>query len=187
MQDQWYASANAKQWAMGILNEGNMLVNISKEFEKFFDLSDLLPRRDELDKLRILQFTNETFFVIALNKLIKWLDRIDNAEATRIVNEFEAKFTLYKNVRNMREHDVEYYFGEGDKQKEFIVQDRSKRFAADASSTIILDGEYLIGGMLDVNKVIKYVTENIDAINGLEHKFMQKIVESGELLDPPDS
>ena len=112
MQDQWYASANAKQWAMGILNEGNMLVNISKEFEKFFDLSDLLPRRDELDKLRILQFTNETFFVIALNKLIKWLDRIDNAEATRIVNEFEAKFTLYKNVRNMREHDVEYYFGE---------------------------------------------------------------------------
>ena len=187
MQDQWYASANAKQWALGVLNEGNMLIDIlKKQLEELDSPDGFRLSREEFDKLRILQSTHETFFVIAINKLTRWLKVIDDTQANRIVNEFEAKFPLYKNIRHMREHDVEYYFGKGNKQKEFIVEDRSKGFSSDGSSTIVLGNEYLIGGMLDVGKVIKYVSENIDAINGLENKFMQKIYESGELLERPD-
>jgi len=188
IEDQLYASMNAKQWAVGVLNEGNMLADIlKKQLEELVDPDVFRLRRDEFDKLLILQRTHETFFVIAINKLIKWLNVIDDAEASRIVNEFEAKFPLYKNIRHMREHDVEYYLGEGNKQKEFIVKVHNGNVVVDGSSTIASESEYLIGGMLDVNKVIKYVSENIDAINGLENKFMQKINESGELLGPPGS
>jgi len=189
MQDKWFAIHNAHQWAKGILIEGNLLIAILKETHATHNNMgkgiNFLKTKTILDELRTKSFINEHFFVISINKFISWLKRVDDPNSTQIITEFEGLFPFHKDIRNMREHDVEYFDGSGNKQNRFVVKDKTHSFVCDGSSTIIIGESYLIGGRIDVIKVLHFIETKIDIIKSIENKYMEQLSNQKPRRKPP--
>jgi len=104
---------------------------------------------DAMDIERVEQY----FFVIAVNKAREWLNEASNLvpEIRAAATTFEAKTPFAKEVRNMREHEIDYFKSKGHAQENFVRSvGPSGAIAADASSSIVDEGAYLIGGRLNV-------------------------------------
>lgn len=82
-------------------------------------------------------------------------------------DEIKAKFPAIRDIRNMQAHDIDYYKNRGNKQKEFIKENEEESFIVDATSTIITNSGYLIGGRIDVIEVLEY-------FSGIENKILDK-------------
>ncbi|MFM0399679.1 hypothetical protein PQR37_34420 [Paraburkholderia nemoris] len=100
----------------------------------------------------------EHFFVIASMKLKDWCDVLQAlhppfAETCQII--FEVVTEDVKDVRDMREHDDEYLQGNGRHKQRYTYS--TDRFSADASSTVVDEGRYLIGGRVHVESIVAAV------------------------------
>jgi len=103
----------------------------------------------------------EHFFVIALGKAMDWLSELKQlkpATAPRI-DAFLQSLPHAVDVRNMREHDIEYFKGKGRNQERFMHSHTDSTGQvlgeADASSTAVYGDEYMIGGRLNVRRTIE--------------------------------
>lgn len=67
------------------------------------------------------------------------------------------KFSEITDLRNMAEHEIDYYNGNGNKQEKYINIETK----LSASETGILDGDYLIGGRLKLTD-LKFTFEKIN-------------------------
>lgn len=175
----WYAVANAKQWLKAVVVQGSRLLDTQAQameiidklhgnLKSFQDAMDI--ERDATDIERMEQY----FFIIAVNKAREWLN-----EAASLVPElhslaiaFEAKTPFAKEVRNMREHEIDYFKNRGHAQDNFVRSvGPPGRIAADASASIIREGAYFIGGRLNVqvamaeaNRSYPKVKERLDTL-----------------------
>ena len=107
-----------------------------------------------------LSSTYEHFFVIAVAKSLEWAGELEEFDTDKfpIYRTYKENLPDARLVRNMREHDVAYLKGEGQKQKEFVteidINNGSTTASVDGISTIICNEGYLIAGRLNVQDTI---------------------------------
>jgi hypothetical protein len=145
--------ANSRQWLDAVLMQG----------ERCVTAVNLLRSADGIEQFRHasnMMRIEEHFFVIALGKAMEWL-----AELAKQSDEFRPEIEGYlaqmphaRDVRNMREHDIAYFKGEGNRHSRFVHQhtdsDGHVLAISDATSTAVFGEQYLIGGRLDLNIVV---------------------------------
>ncbi len=131
----------AKYWLLAMLNQ----------FEK---MKSLVSKMDKHQQLKI----EEHFFAIALKHSIDWLKeteryneniRNESKQYRKLINE-----TLAIRIRNMREHYIEYFRGKNNSNKITRMEVNGMTLEMDASSTIVIDDKYLLGG-LDIIPILK--------------------------------
>lgn len=123
---------------------------------------------DELkDQIRI----SEHYLIIALHQSLDWIDKISiypSTQANKFIsffNEINEKFPGINDVRNMKEHLIEYVEGEGRKQKKFVTELDNGNTVLDASSTIRNGNNYFVGSHIEVNKVLTHFKELFEELN----------------------
>jgi len=120
------------------------------------------PRDPSFDDLRDWTHTEEHFFVIALGKAMDWLSELKSHDPSlqQPIEDFFRRIPTARDVRNMHEHDNEYFRGKGRKQSSFHQNVRGRpNISADATATIILGSDYLIGGRLNVKEAMTAAEE----------------------------
>ncbi|WP_347861533.1 hypothetical protein U0355_12955 [Salimicrobium sp. PL1-032A] len=68
-----------------------------------------------------------------------------------MLEQLDEKILYIRELRNMREHEIEYYKDEGYKQEKFVRVFGMN--ASDATSTIVTNGNYYVGGRISVQEV----------------------------------
>ncbi len=144
-----YTMLQVATWIRGTILQGERVLAIQS--------SQSSARRFD----RTATVIEEEFFVLSARKLVLW---VDEAERQQLIpaNTFEQLRELKSiivDVRNMREHADEYIVHKkGRKQSEFHFAPKDSSggvaYSSDATATMILDGNYLIGGRLSVQAVL---------------------------------
>jgi hypothetical protein len=98
------------------------------------------------------KFRNEHYFLICVANALKWCEALTVHEPalSTSVDAFKASLPTAKELRNMREHDLEHQSGGGHHQRTYSHVNAD--IVADGSSTVHVNGQYLIGNRLDVGK-----------------------------------
>ena len=151
-----FIKTNAKQWVNAIVKQGRRLLS-TKATQPQIVSSDQ-SSYDFRDWIR----TEEHFFIIAVGKAIDWLEELKSVDASiqLPIEDFFKKLPNARDMRNMREHDNEYLRGNGHKQTKFHQEVKVKgvsgggSISADATATVIIGNNYLLGGRLNVQETI---------------------------------
>jgi len=153
------AEANSKQWLEAVLMQGERCV---------FALNTLRSRLDptELRHASNTMRVEEHFFVIALGKAMDWLSELARLQTASqpVIEHYLSQLPHARDVRNMREHDIEYFKGNGRRQPHFVHEHTDAAgqvlAQADGSSTVVFGDQYLIGGRLDLTTVLR-ISKNL--------------------------
>lgn len=116
------------------------------------DLIKLEEATEEFERwnYNVLRINDDNFLRIAINNSLNWLKEFNKyVEETNKICEELQKETKIKDLRNMTEHEVEYYYKEGHFQNRYI----DKETNLSAFQTGVTDDDYLIGGRLS----LKYI------------------------------
>lgn len=137
------------QWIAAIEFQGLRLLKINKINSSLHSINRKLSNQQRVE---------EHFFIISVNKAIEWLEQTVKIypQFSDCLKKFENELPNIKELRNMREHDIEYLSWNWRKQENFHkkVEDVSLSISADATSAIIFPDKYLIGWRLNVQKTI---------------------------------
>jgi len=119
------------------------------------NVSELVRFNEAMEVERFEQY----FFVIAVNKAREWLSESSKVlpEVKPIAKKYNDILPDVKDLRDMREHEIQYFKKKGWKQDEFVRQRGST--AADATGTFIDEGNYVIGNRLIVQQAVKIAEE----------------------------
>lgn len=170
--DRWLALNTAKLWLRGIIVQGERVLAVQVRIEQQATSAEFSQTMQEQirsvqNRIRAMQerVIEEHFFVISVNKTINWLKEVSKLEPLLQANveRFLDQVPSAKEVRNMREHDIEYFKGEGFRQEEFQktidVNQQEDAGRIDATATIICNEGYLIGGRLNVEQAMAAAQE----------------------------
>jgi hypothetical protein len=157
-----FIKSNAEQWVGAIVKQGHRLLN-TKTTQSPMEL-DQKKSAEPIEDLKNWVRTEEHFFIIAVGKAMDWLEELKSANTSDLlhIDDFFKKLPNAREMRNMREHDNEYLRGKGHKQKNFHQEVKVKvkgisgggRISADATATVIIGNDYLLGGRLNVQETI---------------------------------
>lgn len=149
-------------WTQGIIVQST---RVKAAHERFMQhLESHLDRRFKILSVQ----TEQHLFVIAANQFFKYrrwvgeLDLVDN----QIFCEIDAFGRDVDVLRDMKEHVVEYFKGEGRRPHDFVfseeqsVEKWGESVIADASATMMSGNSYRIGNRLDVF-ALAAVAENV--------------------------
>lgn len=155
---------NSKQWLKAVIFQGMRLLERSDETWNI--LTEMHPEDTYNESMNQLKTFNEAmelvkieeyFFIVSANKARVWLEESGKVhpEIQPYADQFKAHVPYIKEVRNMREHEIEYFNNNGRQQKNFVRDvGPPGRARADATSTFIDGKKYLIGGRLNVQIAI---------------------------------
>lgn len=130
-------------WTKGVLEQINRIKIDCLNMEKSQDYA----KKWEYNVLRI---NDDHFLKISINNAVVWLEELNKyVKETKYIYEELSNIQEIKDLRNMAEHEISYYRGNGHKQDKYLC----KEINLTASETGILDGEYLIGGRLSLSCV----------------------------------
>jgi len=179
MLNTWYCIANAKQWTRAVVFQGRRLLRTSESNAAGFvrscetdDFRRIQARHAELQEAMEVERIEQYFFVIAVNKAREWLNESADAlpELQPIAKDFKDALPDVKDLRDMREHEIDYFKNEGRKQSEFVR--RHRYTAADATGTIVDEDSYFIGNRLSVQQAIAVAEQAyqavVQALQGIE-------------------
>lgn len=109
---------------------------------------------------QVQRMADDHFFKIALKKLYEWLVEFDKYvdEIEDTLNKLKLLYNI-KLLRNVSEHEVDYYKGNGNKKREFINTEYNQSIIR----TLIIDGVYYIGGKININE-LKLILEELQEI-----------------------
>ena len=172
--DKFFLLSNVELWLMGVIHQGNRLLSIDIGTLTHGQTDHSFEAIFEMNSIRLIE---EYFFIISVNKALEWLKESKKyvKGMKEIADKFENEIPYIKEVRNMREHEIEYFKGKGRKQKNFVRSvDGSRAIVSDATSTIVNEDEYLIGGRLNVQKAISVAKEIYPEVNRLLKNEMLK-------------
>lgn len=191
---QWMFVYNSMLWIKGALFQGNRLLSASEQSNNFNlkiseNHQDFYTFHKESMELQEICRYEEDFFTLSLYNSIFFLSKAANTltgfrEFYDEIENVNGNGQI-KDVRDMRVHVDEYLKGKGGKNKDnarFIYESREEQFpvapsaqhlfAADATSTIVIDGEYLIGGRINVNKTLAALEKLLPDIVKLCRKYL---------------
>lgn len=141
-----------RNWLHAIFIQGERV------FRNYSD-REISNRSESAELLRIMDFPDQHFFLIAANKCLEYIAQAVNRKLVDnkcFIPMWTATGKSLKRVRDMREHDVEYLIKRvGKKQSDFVRCLPGCLGVVDASSTIVADGKYLIAGLVDVAAVME--------------------------------
>lgn len=132
---------------------------------------------------QVQRIADEHFLKIALKKLYEWLVEFDKYvdEIEDTLNKLKSLYNI-KLLRNVSEHEVDYYKENGNKQKEFINTEYNQSIIR----PLIIDGVYYIGGKININE-LKSILEELQEIlnkNNFTIKF-EAIAVLDDLMKEP--
>lgn len=139
-EERFMAFTGLIQWTQGVITQSKRVVAATNELIEYIDSPD-----SHIEALYAAH-CEEHYFVIAAYKLIEYREWVkslalcSNVEFSEI-DSFSRQDM--KDLRNMREHIVEYFRGDGNEKTRWIVE--TPEYKADASSCI----GTMIGGRLD--------------------------------------
>jgi hypothetical protein len=154
---EWYFLNSAKIWLQGVIYQGNRLLENRQKMQNAMQsiTQETLMKHQDFLEYNDLRIVDEHFFVTSVSKAIDWLKEVKKfkPELLSDIDMFIHSLPEVKDLRNMREHDVDYFKGKGIAQDRFIktLTDTS----VDASASFSDDNGYLIGGRLNVQQAMK--------------------------------
>jgi len=114
---EWYFLNNAKIWLRGIVHQGQQLLDNQQQMLNAMQAitSETLMKHQDYLVFKDLRIFEEHFFVISVSKAIDWLKEVKNfkPELSSDIDMFVHGLPEVKDLRNMREHDVDYFKGKG--------------------------------------------------------------------------
>ncbi|MCU6798265.1 hypothetical protein OB236_39670 [Paenibacillus sp. WQ 127069] len=155
-----FALDNARRWCKAVTVESDRILELNTEiislFQKMRDFTSFNSNdRQRMDHTSDMSRLEEYYFVIALNKALEWLIecKLYFNEMQDIINRINIELPYIREARNMREHEIEYYKNKGRKQEDFVRPLGAEgQSIADATSTIVNEEGYFVGGRLSVQK-----------------------------------
>lgn len=157
----WFVLATARNWTAAVVNQGNRVLSLQEsstpplDSDSFFEWT----RNRQLNP----DFTHveDHLFVTTVHKAVEWLGEAHKRNL--LEPELTASFILAadqsKLVRDIREHFLKYLNGGGwDRDKNEVVIDVNNggtKAKIDASSVIVTDEGRLIGGRINVQRLMK--------------------------------
>lgn len=174
--EDWFALDCARLWVWSIMFQGDRLLNAQDVLNSPHALGSagMQQFREQMDR-RLME---EQFFLDAVGKALRWIKvaKRQDLSLSEAVDRFLQQLPEAGEVRNMREHDDEYLEGNGNKQADFVktttVGGQQISATVDASSTIVWDGNYLIGGRLNVQNAIDAAHALLPCIEKASNKHM---------------
>lgn len=107
-------------------------------------------------KNQVQRMADDHFLRISLKKLYEWLVELGNyAEGFEDLFKKIKLLNDIKLLRNVSEHEVEYYKKNGHNQKMFLKDDYNQSIIR----PLIIDGVYYIGGMININELKSILKE----------------------------
>jgi len=144
---------NCVDFLQGTIFQGNRLLDsIKSRRDSFFNLTKL----------------EEEFFVFALDRTIFYMKMIKNIpEIVNILKKIDNTIGLeaIKDIRDMRTHVDEYKKGKGRVKERFFATPENtppllkNKPSIDATSSIMINDWYLIGGRVDFYKTMEVLQE----------------------------
>ena len=118
--DTWFKLQNAKQWLFAVELQGGRLLRLQEDIEKGSWGANII-NDSNWQMVMMTRPTEEHFFVISVNKAAHWLLECEKHQLVPrgCTKPFRKTVELSTQVRNMREHDTEYFNGQGYKQASF--------------------------------------------------------------------
>lgn len=147
---------NVRRWVKGLIQEGIQVLEWSVKMDDYMRSLGNAPR-EVGDNMSDMIFLHQQFFITALDAAYDWMKESIHHDIglEDVLLEIDKLFPDIKDIRNMNAHDIEYYKKRGRKQEKFIYEEKGV-FSADATSVIVTDGKYLIGGRLCLQDVVGY-------------------------------
>jgi hypothetical protein len=152
----------AEMWIDIVLLQINRLLMV-KVLLKDLDMSKKLSENNW--NINTQRIADEHFLRVGLLKSKEWINELAKIteEGSKLQKEIE-KYSSISDLRNMSEHELDYYKGIGHSQKKFV----NRNNGLNALQTGIIDDDYLIGGRLslnEINKSFKYLKSEISKKN----------------------
>ncbi|WP_070096251.1 hypothetical protein [Pseudomonas sp. NBRC 111139] len=146
----WYVLNTARVWVAAVIHQGKRVLSLQDE--------TLIGRRQaEIDFTHV----EDHLFVTTVHKSVEWLVEAHkrNLIDPDITSSFITAADKARVVRNIREHHLEYLNGGGKQRSQDVIilelNDGEMTAAVDASSVIITDEGRLIGGRINVQRLMR--------------------------------
>lgn len=127
---------------------------------------------------QVQRLADDHFLKISLKQLLNWVKELNKyvKETQKYVDSFNSLFDI-KLLRDVSEHELEYYKKIGNKQDKFI----NVEYSQSLKQCLIINGIYYIGGKINMEQ-LKSIVNNLNLL--LEtNKFTYKIEAIGVLND----
>lgn len=140
---------------------------------------------------QVIRIADDHFLKISLHHLLSWLKQLEKfvsySKYTEIEDELFCTVSLEKGLaeacpnlhdyRNMLEHDIEYYEGNGRSKINFIDE---KYQQSKLQPLITQDGDYLIAGEISLNKIEPIVHEIVEVTKTKQFNIKSNVFEMTE-------
>lgn len=185
----YYCAFKSIDWVKSVIYQGNRIITLDNEqyiCNKFiFNNMESSPElatsvMDKFDNDRYILSMEEHFFIIALEKSIKFLEKLAGFqyEVKDIINRIDEIVGRdnIRDLRNMREHDDEYIEGRGRNQANFFQESKDGNNIGDATSTCIRgEKEHWLGEKVEVIEVVRLYKALLPRITDITDKIMTNI------------
>ena len=155
--DEWYILNSAKIWLSGIIHQGKRLLENQQRMQNAMQgiTTETLMKHQDYLLFNNLRIVEEHFFVISVSKAVDWLKEVKKfrIELLTEIETFFHSLPEVKDLRNMREHDIDYFKGKGKAQNRFVKV--LTNMTVDALASFSSTDGYLVGGRLNVQQAIR--------------------------------
>ena len=104
-------------WTKGVLEQINRIRTGCLNIEKNND-------NEKKWQYNVLRINDDYFLKIAMNNAMIWIEELNKyVEETKSIYDELSKMQAIKELRNMAEHEIEYYKGNGHKQNKYICKE----------------------------------------------------------------
>ena len=126
---------------------------------------------------QVQRLADEHFIKISLKQLLNWIIELNKyvKETQKFVDSFNSLFDI-KLLRDVSEHELDYYKNIGNKQKKFINTEYNQSLIR----CLIIDDIYYIGGKINMEH-LKSIVSELDVL--LENNTFTYKIEAIEVLN----
>ena len=119
---------------------------------------------------QVQRMADDHFLKISLKHLLDWLEELNKyvKDVEIVMKEFKS-ISYIKLLRDMSEHEIDYYKNNGQKKNKFI----NKQFNQSLIGCLIINDEYYIGEKINMNELKKILSQLDDILK--HNKFTYRI------------
>lgn len=122
---------------------------------------------------QVQRIADDHFLKISLKKLYEWLIEMDKyiENFEDVLNKLRELYNI-KLLRDVSEHEVDYYKQNGNKQKEFV----NEIYNQSIIRPLIINGVYYIGGKININELKSILNELEDILNNSNYNIKYEAI-----------
>lgn len=167
---------NARRWIKGTIIQGESILSWETKMSAYMCRLFEEPRTKG-NQIKDMIFFHQQYFISSLNQAREWIRESIKYDSRikEIYRKINEKFPDIRDVRNMNEHDIDYFKEKGNNQKRFLKSfDGGIKIVSDATSTIITGDGYFIGGRINLQEVLDYFREIYPIIESVLEQELEK-------------